>query len=57
MSKVTFTNDQMNGVLAWMEDQNASAEEGAVHFLMENKDIWSTWIDDAARERLAAVLK
>ena len=57
MSKVTFTNDQMNGVLAWMEDQNASAEEGAVHFLMENKDIWSTWIDDAARARLAAVLK
>lgn len=57
MSKVTFTNDQMNGVLAWMEDNNASAEEGAVYFLTNNKDLWAGWIDDAAKERLAAVLK
>lgn len=57
MSHVTFTNDQMNGVLAWMEDNNASAEEGAVYFLTNNKDLWAGWLNDAAKERLAAVLK
>lgn len=57
MSHVSFTNAQMNGVLAWMEDNNASAEEGAVYFLTNNKDLWAGWLDDAAKERLAAVLK
>tara|TARA_R110002072_G_scaffold3759_11_gene26855 strand:+ start:2241 stop:3215 length:975 start_codon:yes stop_codon:yes gene_type:complete len=57
MSQVSFTNDQMSGILAWMEDNNASAEEGAVYFLTNNKDAWSGWLSDAARERLAAVLK
>ena len=57
MSKVTFTNEQMNGILAWMEDNNASAEEGAVYFLTNNKEIWSDWLNDSAREKLSAVLQ
>ncbi len=57
MSKVTFTNDQMNGVLAWMEDNNASAEEGAVYFLSNNKDVWADWLSDDARAKLSALLK
>ncbi|MGH1464871.1 MAG: ABC transporter substrate-binding protein [Cognatishimia sp.] len=57
MSKVTFTNDQMNGVLAWMEDNNASAEEGAVYFLSNNKDLWADWLSDDARAKLSALLK
>lgn len=56
MSKVSFTNDQMNGVLAWMEDNNASAEEGAVYFLTTHKEQWKNWINDDARENLAAIL-
>lgn len=57
MSKVTFTNAQMNGLLAWMEDNNASAEEGAVHFLTNNQDAWSGWLSDDARENLSALLQ
>lgn len=57
MSKVTFTNDQMGGVLAWMEDNNASAEEGAVYFLSTNKTIWADWLSDDARAKLSALLK
>ena len=57
MSQVSFTNDQMNGILAWMEDNNASAEEGAVYFLTNNKDLWAGWLDDAAERTLAAVLQ
>lgn len=57
MSNVTFTNEQMGGVLAWMEDNNASAEEGAVYFLTSNPDIWADWLNDTAREKLSALLK
>ncbi|WP_424988654.1 ABC transporter substrate-binding protein [Microbulbifer sp. S227A] len=57
MSKVTFTNEQMGGVLAWMEDNNASAEEGAVYFLTSNPDIWADWLSDAAKDKLSALLK
>ncbi|MBL4919418.1 ABC transporter substrate-binding protein [Szabonella alba] len=57
MSKVTFKTDQMSGLLAWMDENNASSEEAAVYFLQNNKEIWSEWINDDARENLAALLK
>jgi len=57
MANVTFTNDQMNGVLAWMEDNNASAEEGAVYFLSNNRELWADWLSDDAREKLSALLQ
>ena len=57
MSKISFTNDQMNGILAWMEENNASADEGAVYFLTNNKELWADWLNDDARAKLAAVLQ
>ncbi len=57
MAHVSFTNAQMGAVLAWQEENKASADETAVHFLTEYKDVWSTWIDDSAREKLSALLK
>jgi len=57
MSKVSFTNDQLNGILAWQEKESASAEEAAVQFITTNKAIWSEWINDSAKNKLAALLK
>lgn len=57
MSNVSFTNAQMGAVLAWQEDNNASVEEAAVHFLTEYKDVWGPWLSDAAREKLSALLQ
>lgn len=57
MSKVSFTNNQMGTVLAWQEENQASPEEAAVYFLNNYKDVWSKWLNDAAREKLANVLK
>lgn len=57
MSKVSFTNAQMGEVLAWQDDNNASYEEAAVYFLTNYKDVWGEWLNDAAREKLAALLK
>jgi glycine betaine/proline transport system substrate-binding protein len=56
MGKLAFTNAQMNAVLAWQEENGASTEEAAVHFLTSYPDVWSTWLNDTARERLSALL-
>lgn len=57
MSNVSFTNAQMGEVLAWQDDNNASFEEAAVYFLTNYKDVWGGWLNDAARENLAALLQ
>ena len=57
MRKVSFTNAQMNEILAWQEANGASYEEAAVYFLTSYGDVWSTWLNDSAREKLSALLK
>lgn len=57
MKNMTFTNAQMNAILAWQEAEGASYEEAAVHFLTTYPDVWSAWLNDAARENLSALLK
>ncbi|WP_316015312.1 glycine betaine ABC transporter substrate-binding protein [Roseobacter sp. HKCCA0434] len=57
MANVSFTNAQMGEVLAWQEEENASAEEAAVYFLTNYSDTWTNWVNDAARENLAALIQ
>ena len=56
LSKLSFTNTQMGEVLAWRLDNNASYDEAAVHFLVNNADVWSSWLNDDAKGKLAAIL-
>lgn len=56
MRKLSFTNLQMSQLLAWQEENKASAEEAAVHFLTNNADVWSAWLNDSARKNLSALL-
>ena len=57
MSKMTFSNLQLNTVLAWKEDNKATAEEAAVTFIQGNSDVWSSWLNDSAKKKLAALIK
>ena len=57
MSKVTFTNAQMGEILAWQEAQGASYEEAAVYFLSNYPETWGAWLNDAARDKLSALLE
>ena len=57
MGKVSFDIDILHGILAWQDESGASSEEAAVYFLTNNSDVWSQWIDDAAREKLSALIK
>jgi glycine betaine/proline transport system substrate-binding protein len=56
MSNMTFKTDTMSGILAWMDENGANSEEGAVYFLTNFTDEWSAWVNDKARENLAALL-
>jgi glycine betaine/proline transport system substrate-binding protein len=57
MSSMTFKTDTMSGILAWMDENGADSEEGAVYFLTNFTEEWSAWVNDAARENLGALLK
>jgi len=56
LSHMTFKTSTMSALLAWMDENNASAEEAAVYFLSNNSDEWSIWLNDSARTNLASVL-
>ncbi|MCL1059674.1 ABC transporter substrate-binding protein [Shewanella gelidimarina] len=55
LAKRSITNAQMNGLLAWMEDNQADGNIAAEYFLMKHEDIWLKWVpaDVAAKVRLA----
>lgn len=57
LSKMTFDVGTMSSVIAWMDETTSSPEEGAVYFLANNSDAWAGWLNDAAREKLAAIIK
>ncbi len=56
MSNINFGTDEMSALLAWKGENNASTEETAVHFLMNNKERWAEWLNDDARARLSNLL-
>ncbi|MBI6630663.1 ABC transporter substrate-binding protein [Pontibaca salina] len=57
MSNVTFETDTMSQLLAWQDENNATNEEAAVHFLTNNAGVWADWLNDAAREKLSKLLQ
>lgn len=57
MGNVSFEIGLLSSLLAWQEENSASAEEAAVFFLTNHSDVWSQWVNEAARDRLAAFIK
>lgn len=56
LSQMTFDVAVMSSILAWQDENGASAEETAVNFLLNNKETWAGWLNDTARDKLANVL-
>lgn len=57
LGNLAFTNQQMGEILAWKQDNKATADEAGAHFLTQYKDVWGNWLNDEARTKLAALLK
>ena len=55
MRNLSFT--MMNSLLAWQDAEGASGDETAVYFLSTQQELWGSWINDAARGKLAALLQ
>ncbi len=56
LGKRSWTNATVNGVMAWMTDNQATGEDGAKHFLQENEDLWLNWVTPEAAEKIKAAL-
>ncbi len=56
LGKRSWTNATVNGVMAWMTDNQATGEDGARHFLEQNEDLWKAWVSPEAAEKIKAAL-
>jgi glycine betaine/proline transport system substrate-binding protein len=56
LTKRAFTNDQMNGLLAWMEDNQADGEYTMEHFLTEYPELWSAWVPSDVADKVKSAL-
>jgi glycine betaine/proline transport system substrate-binding protein len=57
LNKRAWSNSTVNGLMAWMTDNQASGEDGAKHFLKTNEAIWTTWVSPDAEKKIKAALQ
>ncbi|MGX1305820.1 glycine betaine/proline transport system substrate-binding protein [Amorphus suaedae] len=57
LSKMQIPNDVVNEVLAWGDEQSASAEDTADYFLKNHEDVWTAWVPDDVAEAVKASLQ
>ena len=57
LSNMTFETDTMSGLLAWQDENSASADEVAAYFLQNYQDVWSGWLNESARANLSSLLE
>lgn len=56
LSKRSWTNQTVNGVMAWMSDNQATGEDGARYFLQNHKDLWQLWVSPEVAAKIEAAL-
>lgn len=52
----SFTNNDMNELLAWMQDNQADGEFGAYHFLENYPQIWTQWVSEDVAKKVKKAL-
>ena len=55
ISKRALPNSTVNALLAWKDDNQASGEDTAIHFL-KNYTEWHSWVDGNAKAKIEAAL-
>ncbi len=56
LSRLQVPNDVISAELAWGDDNSASPEEVARHFLKNHPEIWTSWVPADVAERVKARL-
>jgi|LSQX01.3.fsa_nt_gb glycine betaine/proline transport system substrate-binding protein len=56
LSNYKTGKDLNNNILAYMQDNDASAEEAAKYFLQEYDELWISWVSEDIAEKVKAAL-
>lgn len=56
LAKRGFKNSELNKLLAWMEEEQANAEEAMYYFLENHRDTWAAWIPEDKAAKVADAL-
>jgi glycine betaine/proline transport system substrate-binding protein len=56
LTKRSFTNNQMNTLLAWMEDNQADGTIAMEEFMTKNEASWSKWVSPEAAAKIKKAL-
>ncbi|WP_299205042.1 ABC transporter substrate-binding protein [uncultured Amphritea sp.] len=57
VSNRSLTNEQLNTLLAWMEDNQADGEVAAEYFLTEHEDLWTPWVSAEVAAKVKQALQ
>ena len=57
LSARSFTNAQLNELLAWMEQNQADGEIVLEHFLSKYENIWGDWLPEEVSRKVKVALK
>ncbi len=52
--KRQWDNETVAKVLAWMDENQGTNEDGAEYFLENNEDIWTKWVSPEVAEKIKA---
>lgn len=53
LGKRSWKNDIVNQILAWKDDNQATNEDAAWHFLETYPEVWKPWLGDDAAQKVA----
>ncbi len=56
VSNRSFKNAEMNGFLAWMEQNQADGQIAAEHFLKNHEPMWSAWVSAEVAKKVKQAL-
>lgn len=56
LAKRQWGNATVNRLLAWMQKNQATGEEGARHFLKTQPDVWSAWVSPEVAKKVRDAL-
>lgn len=52
----SWSNDVVNGMLAFMDDEQASGEFAAEEFIMRHPDVWTEWVPEDVAAKIKAAM-
>lgn len=56
LGKMQVPNQEISDVLAWGDDNGATPEEAAVHFLKDYPQLWTPWVPAEVAEKVKSAL-